>query len=124
MSGEHLKRLHEQVGEWYARGYLSTWCDSVRPEWAEFLDRVFPAVAEELAGPADGDPVVVDVGCGPSIAGVISASRWSSRVYLADYLKCNRDEVERFWSGAADAFRWEHYFKSVVLLLFAFNSRI
>ena len=67
-----VKLLHEKLDPFYACGYLATWCvGAVRAEWTGFLHRVFSTVAvseeEEEAG-----PVVLDVGCGPSICNVIS----------------------------------------------------
>ena len=40
---------------------------------------------------------VLDIGCGPSISNIISASKWSQDIILADFLDSNRKEVERFW---------------------------
>ena len=40
---------------------------------------------------------VLDIGCGPSISNIISASKWSQNIILADFLDSNRKEVERFW---------------------------
>ena len=61
-----VKQLHEKLDSFYASGYLATWCDgSVRAEWAEFLHQVFSDDVGEA-------PVVLDVGCGPSICNVIS----------------------------------------------------
>jgi hypothetical protein len=36
-----VKKLHRDLDHFYAGGYLSIWCDVVRAEWAEFLDRAF-----------------------------------------------------------------------------------
>ena len=93
-SSEQLRRLHDKVGEYYAAGYLATWCGGApRREWAQFLHRVFGDIVPRSArggSGKDSSPVVFDVGCGPSIASVISASRWSDRIYLCDYLESNR----------------------------------
>ena len=56
------------------------------------------------------DCKLLDVGCGPSIANIISASKLFSHITMADYLTSNRDEVARFKSDAEDAFQWQHYF--------------
>ena len=42
-------------------------------------------------------PSLLDIGCGPSISNIISASKRTSNIILADYLESNRREVERFW---------------------------
>ena len=35
---------------------------------------------------------------------------------MCDYLKSNRDEVQRFLNRAEEAFDWEHYFQFVAQL--------
>ena len=44
-----------------------------------------------------GERVVLDIGCGPSISNIISASKFSQNIIMADFLDSNRKEVERFW---------------------------
>ena len=69
-----VKRLHEKLDHFYAGGYLATWCDgSVRAEWAGFLHEVFSGGGGiSVGGKGTAAPVVLDVGCGPSICNVIS----------------------------------------------------
>ena len=55
-------------------------------------------------------------GCGPSISNIISASNLSSDILMADFLKSNRDEVERFVADSEEAFPWDHYFEFVANL--------
>ena len=45
----------------------------------------------------ENEKFILDVGCGPSISNIISASKWSQNIIMADYLESNRREVERFW---------------------------
>ena len=45
----------------------------------------------------ENEKTILDVGCGPSISNIISASKWSQNIIMADYLESNRREVERFW---------------------------
>ena len=69
-----VKRLHENLDKFYAGGYLATWCDgSVRAEWAQFLHEVFSGGISDI-GEEGIAPVVMDVGCGPSICNVISGN--------------------------------------------------
>ncbi len=59
--------------------------------WAEFLHRVFVVESGRLLPDRSRDEAtVLDVGCGPSVAGVISASAWSANIHLCDYLNSNR----------------------------------
>ena len=52
-------------------------------------------ISEEDENPSEKR--ILDVGCGPSISNIISASKWSQNIILADFLESNRREVERFW---------------------------
>ncbi len=89
-STEDLRRRHAALDAHYASAYLNTWCcGPVRKEWAKFLHEVFESLLKKVSE-CDRDRVVLDVGCGPSMAGVMSASRWSKNIYLCDYLKSNR----------------------------------
>jgi len=112
---ENLKQLHSKVDKFYSNGYLQTWCGSVREEWTEFLDRIFSIIVPSLL-PEVEDPIVIDVGCGPSISNIISASKWSKKIYMADYLESNRKEVEAFWKDLDGGFRWDHYFNFLGVL--------
>ena len=73
---ENLKQLHLKIDPFYARGYLQTWCENVRPEWTEFLSRVFAEIVPELLPdevPQTSTRWLCDLGCGPSISNIISA---------------------------------------------------
>jgi len=58
----------------------------------------------------DEGPLVVDLGCGPSICNVISASRISSRIHLADLLEGNRRELTKWINRADNCWNWDPYF--------------
>ena len=64
------------------------------------------------------DIKLLDIGCGPSIANIISASKYCSHITMADYLTSNRNEVERFKNENDDGFEWQHYFQFVCDLEF------
>lgn len=110
----NLKKMHEDVDRFtggYSQGYLSTWCSYVHEEWTEFLDRAFNMIIPQICSSQSSNRsaveaitkdtseprVLLDVGCGPSISNIISASKWTSNIILADFLESNRREVERFW---------------------------
>ena len=65
---------------------------------------------------------MIDLGCGPSICSIISASRcsaslltlsissrWSREIYLAELLEGNRKEVEKWVRDQEGAYNWQHY---------------
>jgi len=92
----------------------------VRAEWAGFLHEVFSGGGGGISV-GDGEegvaaPVVLDVGCGPSICNVISASRVSDKIYLCDILESNRAEVERFRADDDGAHSFPRYFDFVAAL--------
>ena len=107
------------------KGYLNCWCADVKKEWTEFLHRVFAQIIEpsfisfhgsnDLKNTQNCDKLL-DIGCGPSIANIISASKYYNRITMADYLTSNRNEVERFVNENPDdlpGFEWMHYFQYV-----------
>ncbi len=52
---------------------------------------------------------VLDFGCGPTIKGVISASKWYNEIYLSDYTPKCREEVQKWLDRDSDAFNWQPY---------------
>ena len=109
----------------FDKGYLNCWCADVKKEWTEFLHRVFAQIIEpsfisfhgsnDLKNTQNCDKLL-DIGCGPSIANIISASKYYNRITMADYLTSNRNEVERFVNENPDdlpGFEWMHYFQYV-----------
>jgi phenylethanolamine N-methyltransferase len=60
--------------------------------------------------------VVLDVGGGPTIYQLISASRYASRIVFAEFLAVNRKEVKSWWRAAAGHHDWSHFFEHVAKL--------
>ena len=120
-----LSKLHRDIDPFYSKGYLNCWCADVKKEWTEFLHRVFAQIIEpsfisfhgsnDLKNTQNCDKLL-DIGCGPSIANIISASKYFNRITMADYLTSNRNEVERFVNENPDdlpGFEWMHYYQYV-----------
>merc|ERR1712156_1036491 len=101
---EDLSKLHSDIDRFYSKGYLACWCSIVRTDWSRFLAGVFGVSGSDESGivVSSKDCKLLDVGCGPSIANIISASKSFSHITMADYLTSNRDEVARFKSDAED----------------------
>ena len=38
---EKLTQLHQNLNMYYPKSYLNAWAQGVRPDWAEFLYKVF-----------------------------------------------------------------------------------
>ena len=66
---ENLCKRHRDLDKYYSSNYLVTWCNNVKEEWTEFLHRAF---CEVIPNVFDNEVTCLDVGCGPSIANVIS----------------------------------------------------
>ena len=60
---------------------------------------------------------VLDFGCGPVIANVISAARVATEVVLAEYTEEGRSAVRMWLEEDPNAFNWSPYFKHVVQTL-------
>lgn len=112
---ENLSKLHRSLDSYYSSNYLSSWCSSVKIEWTEFLDRAFSGTVPSILGSGD-KKVILDIGCGPSISNIISASKYCSQIIMADYLTSNRDEVKRFKNRDQDGYSWNHYFNFLGVL--------
>ncbi|XP_023340116.1 nicotinamide N-methyltransferase isoform X2 [Eurytemora carolleeae] len=111
---EELRKMHQTLSDFYPVAYLNAWAQGVREEWAEFLDRVFSSYIPEYLlqefPDNGGGPTILDLGCGPSICNIISASRVSKRIYLADLLEGNRRELKKWLNSEDGCWNWDPYF--------------
>ncbi|CAN7949312.1 unnamed protein product, partial [Ixodes hexagonus] len=57
-----------------------------------------------------------DVGCGPTPCNVFPATKSTQDVVLSDYLRGNRNEVEKWLNNAPDALDWSRYSESLARL--------
>ncbi|XP_035687726.1 nicotinamide N-methyltransferase-like [Branchiostoma floridae] len=56
---------------------------------------------------------LLDIGTGPSILSVLSASKYFSDITCSDYLEVCREELQKWVDGDPDAFDWGAYFRYV-----------
>ena len=59
---------------------------------------------------------VLELGGGPTIYQLLSASRRAREIFFTDFLAANRREVERWLAGAAGVFDWSQYLQRVASL--------
>ena len=104
-----LTALHRKLDHHYPAAYLMAWAGGVRPDWTEFLHRMFSELLPARLGSRGG--TVLDLGCGPSISSVIPASQWASNIYLAELLEGNRREIQRWLGREEGAWNWDPYFQ-------------
>ena len=130
---KELTRLHENLNFHYPKSYLNAWAAGVRPDWATFLFKVFKVkskirnsvtmtaviyLKEDVPALLDAENLsVMDLGCGPSICNIISASLCSHHIYMAELLEGNRKEIIKFLCNDTDAWNWAPYFEFQVKLL-------
>lgn len=53
---------------------------------------------------------MLEIGGGPTLYQLISASRQAEEIVFSDFLVANRTEVENWLAGAAGVFNWDAYF--------------
>ena len=57
---------------------------------------------------------VLDVGCGPVIAYVVSATQYASEIVMAEYTESNRREITKWLNKHEDAHDWAPYLEYIV----------
>ncbi len=91
------------------RAYLAEYYADVGPEnlaLLTFFSRAFHGV------PADG--VLLDLGSGPTIYSLISASVAVREIHLCDYLDANLEEVGAWFRGDAAAWDWTDFVRAAL----------
>ena len=64
----------------------------------------------DATGLGSGGLKVLDLGCGPVIANVISAAEFASEIVLAEYTELNRKEITKWLDKDSDAHDWTPFF--------------
>ena len=96
---DEAKRKHKEIEDYYAEGYLRTWCGTVRESWMRFLHETAKRINSEMSNIENEKSFkeVIDIGCGPSPANIISISGMTNvRVVMSDLLSSNRQSIENF----------------------------
>ncbi|MAE68374.1 hypothetical protein CL635_01010 [bacterium] len=101
----------------FARRYLETYFKSID----EDERRICTFLAEEYAKLV-GNPEMIDIGCGPCIQHVLSATPYVSSIQLADYLDGNLDELRNWIQSQETAFDWTHFTEFILQLESADSS--
>ena len=71
----------------------------------------------EVANAGSHGYKVLDYGCGPAVAKVISAAAVATEVVFAEYTEKNRSAVQRWLDKDSSAWNWSPYFKHIVVTL-------
>ena len=80
----------------------------------EKLRDYFQEMAAINGSTSCGELKVLDYGCGPVIANVISAASLASEIVLAEYTERGRTAVQRWLDRDPSSFNWSPYFRFVV----------
>ncbi|KAF0287872.1 Phenylethanolamine N-methyltransferase [Amphibalanus amphitrite] len=94
----------------YHREYYS----EVDPEVQFFLQQLHQTFAEGLTDCPGRE--VLDIGCGPTITAVLSASRWADTITMADLVPANREAVMEWLKEWEDQLDWSPHLKYVAAL--------
>ncbi|CAI8016587.1 Nicotinamide N-methyltransferase [Geodia barretti] len=65
----------------------------------------------------DGELKVLDFGSGPVVQNSISAAAFASEIVFSDISSSNREAIQKWLDGDADAFNWSPHFDYVVQTL-------
>jgi len=57
---------------------------------------------------------MIEIGCGPTIHHVLPFVPYARRIYLADYMKSNLREIQKWIRGSSGAHDWTPYLKGVL----------
>ena len=99
--------------------YLET-CYSKRPAEDNFHAFVFQQLHSffnSVTASGSTDFKVLDYGCGPAIANVISAARVATEVIFAEYTEKNRTAINHWMENDPSAWNWGPHFEYIVQTL-------
>jgi hypothetical protein len=86
-------------------GYLSEYYSDIGTE-NEALMKFF---ADVYQGFADDSLRIIEIGGGPTLYQLISATPCAKEIHFSDYLASNLDEVNNYLLGHEDAFNWDSF---------------
>ena len=95
----------------FARRYLDTYFRSIDMDER----KICTFLAEEYAKLV-GRPEMIDIGCGPCIQHVLSATPYVSSIQLADFLDDNLAELRKWIQSQNSAFDWTHFTEFILQL--------
>ncbi|XP_061432969.1 nicotinamide N-methyltransferase-like [Lethenteron reissneri] len=110
MEGQNVAKRYGQdyATHFKAREYLDTYYNTT-PEDSPKRD-FFPELLQFLHSTFNNGEIrgqrLLDVGSGPTIHQVLSASEWFPEIYLSDYAQSNREELQSWLCRSPDAFDW------------------
>ncbi|MDP3769333.1 MAG: guanitoxin biosynthesis pre-guanitoxin forming N-methyltransferase GntF [bacterium] len=100
---------YDQV--WSPRAYLAQYYAGRVTEDEKGISRF---VREFLSSPNAHFKEMVEVGCGPTIHHAALFASHVDRIYMADYMESNLEEVKRWVGDVPDAHDWNRYLAEVL----------
>ena len=97
----------------FLKGYYSDLKDLKTKSLLENLHKLFSMFGKEKTG----ELRVLDFGSGPVIQNSISAAAFASEIVFCDISSANREAIQKWLDGDADAFDWSPHFDYVVKTL-------
>ncbi|RYZ85057.1 MAG: hypothetical protein EOP04_16780, partial [Proteobacteria bacterium] len=97
--------------QWQPEEYLREYYGEVQPDerfavefLVEALSRLHPV------------PIALEFGCGPTVHHALAMAPIANEIHLADFLKSNQAEVEKWLHKDSAAFNWDHFGKETLEL--------
>ena len=82
-----------------------------------FPTQCLHAFFKDVQIPPTSEYSVLDYGCGPAIANVISSAKVATEVVLAEYTEKNREAVQKWLDKESTAWNWRPFFEHIVVTL-------
>ena len=101
--------MKDSYGQWQSKAYLKQYYST--DHIAEDELHIFQFILKFLKRENQKFDKILDVGCGPTIHHVLPFVPLVDEVYLADYLKENLDEIDKWLKNKKDAHDWSTYIK-------------
>ncbi len=104
MAVEQAPIVYSDWSEWRPGDYLAEYYAEVMPDERFAMEFLVESLRE-----VDEVPVALDFGCGPTAHHLFPLVPKAQEIHLAEYLAANREEVERWITGALNAFSWREF---------------
>ncbi|XP_013388501.1 indolethylamine N-methyltransferase [Lingula anatina] len=100
------------------QAYLKAYHDGVEghPDEPEFMPFVINTLHTIFNSGLIKGSRLLDIGSGPCIHNVISASKWFDEITFTDFADVNRRALKKWWQNDDGAWNWEPFFKYVANL--------
>jgi hypothetical protein len=97
--------------QWQPEEYLSEYYGEVQPD-----ERFAVEFLVEALSRLQPVPIALEFGCGPTVHHALAMAPFAGEIHLADFLKSNQAEVQKWLHDDPAAFNWDHFGKETLEL--------